>query len=76
MLLDAVFQKNEPQAYQHGAFAKSAIPFEMEKWNSDETLQATVPARSRRSARDLQDQLDSTGHAFASENIFSRHQDQ
>ena len=46
------------------------MPFEMEMENSEETQQATVPARSRRSAKDLQDQLDSTGHAFTSDNVF------
>lgn len=65
--LNAALYRNEPQAYQHGNFAKSDMPFEMEKGNSDETLQATVHARSRWSARDLQEQLDSTGCAFASD---------
>lgn len=41
--------------YQHGAFAISEMPHDMEKVNSDGTLQVTVLARSRRSARDQLD---------------------
>ena len=64
--LATVFYKNEPQQNQD---ARPDIPSEMEKGSSDDTLQTIVPEKSRRSARNLQDQLDRKGHTFAWKNI-------
>ena len=67
--LATVFYKNEPQEYQDDIVAKSDVPSETEKGTSDGTLQDIVPERSRRSGRNLQDQLDRKGHTFAWKNI-------
>ena len=67
--LATVFYKNEPSEYRDDVVAKSDLPSEMEKGSSDETLQTIAPERSRRSARNLQYQLDRKGHAFAWKNI-------
>ena len=67
--LATVYYKNEPQEYQDEVVAKSDMPSKMEKGSSDETLQTIVPERSRRSARDPQDQLERKGHAFAWKSI-------
>ena len=64
--LATVFYKNEPRQYQD---ARTDMPSEMEKGSSDDTLQSIVPEKSRRSARNLQDQLDRKGHTFAWKNI-------
>ena len=67
--LATVFYKNEPQEYQEDIAAKPDVPSEIEKGRSDNTLQSIVPERSRRSARNLQDQLDRKGHTFAWKNM-------
>ena len=67
--LATVFYKNEPREYQDHIVAKSDLPSEMEKGSSDDTLQSIVPEKSRRSARNLQDQLDRKGHTFAWKDI-------
>lgn len=67
--LATVFYRNEPQGYRDVAVAKSDMRSEIEKGSSDETLRSTVSQRSRRSARDLHDQLDRKSHAFAWKNI-------
>ena len=67
--LATVFYKNEPQEYHDDIVAKPDVPSETEKGNPDGTLQTIIPERSRRSARNLQDQLDRKGHTFAWKNI-------
>lgn len=67
--LATVFYKNEPQEHQNDDVAKVEMPSKMEKGSSDETLQTIAPERSRRSTRNLQEQLDRKGHTFAWKNI-------
>ena len=67
--LATVFYKKEPREYQGSVVPKSDLPSEMEKGKSDETLQPIVPARSRRSTRNIDDQLERKGHTFAWKNI-------
>ena len=67
--LATVFYKNEPRESQDHIVAKSDLPSEMEKGSSDDTLQSIVPEKSRRSARNLQDQLDRKGHTYAWKDI-------
>ena len=67
--LATVFYKNEPREYQDHVVAKPDMPSEMEKGSSDDTLPAIAPEKSRRSARNLQDQLDRKGHTFAWKDI-------
>ena len=67
--LATVFYRNEPQEYPDEIVLKPDVPSEIEKGTSDDTLQTIVPERSRRSARNLQDQLDRKGHTFAWKNI-------
>ena len=67
--LATVFYKNEPQEYRDDTVAKAYIPSEVEKGSSDVTVRRIAPERSRRSARNQQDQLDRKGHVFAWKNI-------
>ena len=67
--LATVFYKNEPREDQDNIVGKSDMPSEMEKGKSDETLNPIVSARSRRSTRNIQDQLDRKGHTFAWKNV-------
>ena len=67
--LATVFYTKEPQEYQDGVLPKSDLPSEMEKGKSDETLQPIVSTKSRRSTRNIEDQLDRNGHSFAWKNI-------
>ncbi len=68
--LATVYFKDTPQEHHDDdAVAKSDRPSLMEKGNSDQTLRPIVPERSRRSTRNIHDQLDRKGHAFAWKNI-------
>ena len=67
--LATVFYKKEPQEYQDGVLPESDLPSEMEKGKSDETLQPIFSTKSRRSTRNIEDQLDRNGHSFAWKNI-------
>ena len=67
--LATVFYKEEPQEYQDSDIPKSDLPSEMEKGKSDGTLKRIRPARSRRSTRNIIDQIDRKGHTFAWKNI-------